>query len=87
MLYSETMKFGNDTSVCSTEEVLSKLYKNYGARFNLSRAKHCGSLSGTRLMFGGSGAPCGAHAEDCLSGKPAVDSRRARVPQASGRRT
>ena len=42
---------------------------------------------GTRLMFGGSGAQCGAHAEDCLSGKPAVDSRRARVPQASGRRT
>ena len=42
---------------------------------------------GTRLMFGESGAPCEAHAEDCLSGKPAIDSRRARVPQASGRRT
>ena len=41
---------------------------------------------GTRLMFGGSGAQCGAHAEDCLSAKPAVDSRRARVPQASGGR-
>ena len=38
-------------------------------------------------MVGGSGAQCGAHAEDCLSGKPAIDSRRARVPQASGRRT
>jgi len=42
---------------------------------------------GTRLMFGGSGAQCGAHVEDCLSGKPAIDSKRARVPQASGRRT
>jgi len=27
-----------------------------------------------------------AHAEDCLSAKPAIDSRRARVPQASGGR-
>jgi hypothetical protein len=32
---------------------------------------------GTRLMFGGSGAQCGAHAEDCLSGKPAAGSGRA----------
>ncbi len=41
---------------------------------------------GTPLMVGGSGAQMEAHAEDCLSAKPAVDSRRARVPQASGRR-
>ena len=41
---------------------------------------------GTLLMVGGSGAPNKAQAEDCLSAKPAVDSRRARVPQASGRR-
>jgi len=47
-------------------------------------AKPCGSLSGTRLTGGRSGAQREAHAEDCLSGKPAVGSRRARVPQASG---
>ena len=36
------------------------------------RAQHCWSLSGTRLMDGGSGAPREAHAEDCLSAKSAT---------------
>jgi hypothetical protein len=35
-------------------------------------AKPCGSLSGTRLTGGRSGAQREAHAEDCLSGKPAT---------------
>ena len=41
---------------------------------------------GTLLMVGGSGAPCKAHDEDCLSAKSATMAERARVPEASGRR-
>jgi len=37
----------------------------------VSVSEPCGSLSGTRLTGGRSGAQRGAHAEDCVSGKPA----------------
>jgi hypothetical protein len=49
----------------------SRAVKSSSQDGSLSVSEHCESLSGTRLTGGRSGAPRRAHAEDCLSGKPA----------------